>query len=143
MTDFQRIVTESENSGTEIHTLQANMHRSSDNLMRQMMVPIAWKYVFPSRRHVATLVINKCKSDLEASPAFGPPSMLDTAGKLLEKLFRPKLTGAMRAAEEYSPKQYGFRGARSTIYAIEVVVQAVRLAEAYCYHCLQVVLLIT
>ena len=70
---------------------------------------------FLSRWKVARLVlISKGKGDLMAP-------CLVVAGKLLEKLIKPRLTGPICAAGDYSPTQYGFRAGRSTIDAIEKV----------------------
>lgn len=46
--------------------------------------------------------------------------MLETAGRLLEKVIKSKLTDAIQASGDYSPTQYGFR--------------AVKFTEAYSRH---------
>lgn len=46
-----------------------------------------------------------------------------------KQFMKPRLTNAIRAVEDYSPTQYGFR--RAITGAIEEVVEAVKLAKAY------------
>lgn len=43
--------------------------------------------------------------------------MLDTAGKLLEQMLRPRILTAIQEAGDFSDKQHGFRPKRSTIGA--------------------------
>lgn len=100
--------------------------------------------VFSERWKVARLVlVSKGKGDPELPSSYRPLCMLDTAGKVLEKLLRPRLLSAIKAAGDLSPHQHGFRKGRSTIDAITEVVEAVRSAEAYSRHSRRVVLLVT
>ena len=55
--------------------------------------------------------------------------MLNTAGKLLEKLVRPRLQAVIKETGDLFQRQYGFRASRSTIHAIQELVRAVRSAE--------------
>ena len=55
--------------------------------------------------------------------------MLDTAGKLLEKLVRPRLQAAIKAAGDLSRRQYGFWMGRSAADALEEVVRAAKSME--------------
>lgn len=100
--------------------------------------------VFCSRWKVARLVlISKGKGDISAPSSYRPLCMLDTAGKVLEKLLQPRLLSAVRAAGDLSDRQYGFRRGRSTIDAIQEVVEAVKLAEEGNHHSRRMVLLVT
>ena len=69
--------------------------------------------------------------------------MLDTAGKLLEKLLKPRLQAAIEAAENLSNRQYSFRKGRSTIDAISDVVQAAQTANQGNHSSRKIVLLVT
>ena len=44
--------------------------------------------------------------------------MLDTSGKLLERLLKPRFIAAIENGEGLSTRQYGFRSSRSTISAL-------------------------
>ena len=55
--------------------------------------------------------------------SYGPPCILDSADKFLEKLLQRMLTAAIEAARELSERQYGFRPCRSTLGAIADVVE--------------------
>lgn len=99
---------------------------------------------FCSRWKRARLVlISKGKGDPGQPSAYRPLCMLDTAGKGLEKLIRSRLQTAIAAAGDLSPRQYGFRSGRSTVDAIQEVVEAVQRAEDHNHHSRRVVLLVT
>ena len=100
--------------------------------------------VFPSPWKTARLVlISKGKGDPDVPSSYRPLCMLDTAGKLFEKLIRARLNSAVEAAGDLSPRQYGFRKGRSTIDAIGEVQQAVSRAESHNHYSRRVVLLVT
>lgn len=100
--------------------------------------------VFPVQWKRARLVlISKGKGDPDLPSSYRPLCMLDTAGKLFEKLIRSRLDSAVEAAGGLSPRQYGFRRGRSTIDAIEEVKRAVETAENYNHQSRRVVLLVT
>lgn len=100
--------------------------------------------VFFSSWKVARLVlIPKAKGDPGAPSSFRPLCMLDTAGKVLEKMLRSRLTEAIVSAGDLSPQQHGFRPGHSTIDAIQEVVEAVRRAEDHSHWSRRVVLLVT
>lgn len=100
--------------------------------------------VFYSSWKVARLVlIPKAKSNPGTPSSFRPLCMLDTTGKVLEKLLRARLTGAIVSAGGLSPHQHGFRSGHSTIDAIQEVVEAVRRAEDHNRWSRRVVLLVT
>jgi len=100
--------------------------------------------VFPSPWKTARLVlISKGKGDPELPSSHRPLCMLDTAGKLFEKLIRSRLNSAVAAAGDLCPRQYGFRKGRSTIDAIVEVQRAVERAESHSHFSRRVVLLVT
>ncbi|CAB0043190.1 unnamed protein product [Trichogramma brassicae] len=59
-----------------------------------------------------------------------PLCMLDTAGKILERIICDRLEAITESPEGLSDHQYGFRKGRSTINAIESVIAAAREAIA-------------
>ncbi|XP_035723753.1 uncharacterized protein LOC118442357 [Vespa mandarinia] len=69
------------------------------------------------------------KGPADAASSYRPIYMLDTAGKLLEKLLRPRLHAALRAAGDLAARQYGFRSGLSTIQAVQEVVTAAKMME--------------
>ena len=75
------------------------------------------------------MLIGKGKGPADAPSSYRPLCMLNTAGKLLEKLVRPRLQAAIRAAGDLSEREYGFRTGRSTIDAIKEVVKAAKGTE--------------
>lgn len=92
---------------------------------------------FPSSWKVARLVlISRGKSDTKVPSRYSPLNMLDSAGKLLEKLIKPRVADALINA-------IWFKAGRSTIDAIEEVVQKAKLDEGRSRHCRLVVLLAT
>ena len=100
--------------------------------------------VFPSCWKTSRLVlIGKGKGDPDLPSSYRPLCMLDTAGKVLEKLIRSRLNSAVVAAGDLSARQYGFRKGRSTVDAIEEVKRAMARAEAFNHHSRRVVLLVT
>ena len=75
------------------------------------------------------MLIGKGKGPADAPSSYRPLCMLDTAGKLLEKLVRPHLQAALKAAGDLSERQYGFRTGRSTVDALQEVVKVAKSAE--------------
>ena len=55
--------------------------------------------------------------------------LLDTAGKVLEKIIRSRLQSAIQAAGGLSDRQYGFRPGLSTIDAVRTVVNIAEQAQ--------------
>lgn len=100
--------------------------------------------VFSSRWKTARLVlVSKGKGPADAPTSYRPLCMLDTTGKVLEKLLQPRILASIRDAGDFSEMQYGFRGGRSTVDAIQQVADAVRRAEQGNHHSRQLVLLVT
>lgn len=99
---------------------------------------------FCGRWKTARLVlIPKGKGDPDSPSAYRPLSLLDTTGKLYELLLRPRLTEAIQAGGGLSDRQYGFRKGRSTIGAVQEVVEAFNKANENCHAARPIVLLVT
>lgn len=100
--------------------------------------------VFCARWKIARLVlIDKGKKSGTTPSSFRPLCMLDTAGKLLEKLLKPRLHKAIQEAGDLSNRQKGFRRGMSTVDAIEEVKLAVQKAWNRNAYSQEIVLLIT
>ena len=85
--------------------------------------------VFSSRWKVEKLMlISKGKGDDNSPSSYSLLCMLDTSGKLFEKLINSRLYAAVERAGGLSERHYGFRAEKSTVGAIQVV-EAVRVAE--------------
>ena len=99
---------------------------------------------FPKRwKRQRLVLIYKGKGDQNLPSSYRPLCMLDTAGKLLEKLLKPRLQAAIKAAGDLSDRQYGFRKGRSTVEAISDVVTAVHAAQRGNNFSRKIVLLVT
>lgn len=87
--------------------------------------------VFPHmwKKQQLTL-ISKNKGDPERAEAYRPLCMLNTAGKLLERLIKLRLTAAINDTGGLSSQQHGFRPGRSTLGAIQDVVSSVEAARS-------------
>lgn len=100
--------------------------------------------VFPKRWKMQRLVLlSKNKGQPDSPSAYRPLCMLDTAGKLLEKLLQPRLLAAIERRGDLSPKQYGFRKGRSTLGAIGEVVRAAKSVDQRNHYSREIVLLAT
>lgn len=89
------------------------------------------------------VLISKGKGDPETPSAYRPLCMLDTAGKLLERLIKPRISTAINNAGGLSERQHGFRPGRSTIGAVADVVKSVEIARSINHFSRPVVLLAT
>lgn len=69
--------------------------------------------------------------------------MLDTTGKLMEKLLKPRLIAALNAAGGLSERQYGFRQGKSTIGAIQDVLTTFKDAQSGNNFSRKIILLVT
>lgn len=100
--------------------------------------------VFAARWKVARLVLtSKGKGDLNSPSSYRPLCMLDTAGKLLEKLLKPRVLLAVQEAGGLSDNQYGFRRGRSTVDAVRQVVETAWAAEQGNHHSRKICTLVT
>lgn len=89
------------------------------------------------------MLISKNKGDPKSPGAYRPLCMLNTTGKLLEKLIKPRLTTAIQAAGDLSGRQYGFRRGLSTVHAIREIVETVNQAQQGNHATRKIVLLAT
>lgn len=89
------------------------------------------------------VLVSKGKGDPESPSAYRPLCMLDTAGKLLEILLKPRIHAALENAGGLSARQHGFRLGRSTIGAIEDVIEGVKAVQAGNHFSKRIVLLAT
>lgn len=80
--------------------------------------------VFSSSWKVQRLVLlDKGKGPPVTPSSYRPLCMLDTAGKVLEKLIRIRLNVAVEAAGGLAQNQHGFREGRSTMRAIQEILE--------------------
>lgn len=117
---------------------------TTPRLLLEMMNACLQEGVFSARWKQARLVlISKGKGDPNSPSSFRPLSLLDTCGKTLELLLRPRLLEAIRMAGDFSDRQYGFRPQRSTIGAIREVVETVRETQTASHQARPIVVLAT
>ena len=87
--------------------------------------------VFPNRWKQQRLVLlPKGKKPPDDPSSYRPICLLDTAGKVLEKILYSRLEVYTECASGLSDKQFGFRKSRSTVDAIDVVIRIAREAVA-------------
>lgn len=89
------------------------------------------------------VLINKGKGEQHTASSYRPLCMLDTAGKLFEKLLRARLGEAIRRAGDLSDMQFGFRRGRSTVDALQAVIKNVEKAESGNHHSRKMVMFVT
>ena len=118
--------------------------KASPKLLLDMYNSCLQEGIFPKRWKVQRLaLISKGKGDPSSPSAYRPLCMLDAAGKLLEKLIKPRLQSAVQEAGDLSNRQFGFRKGRSTVDAIQMVVKAVEAAQRGNHHSRKLILLVT
>lgn len=74
------------------------------------------------------VLLPKDKKPLENPSSYRPLCMIDTCGKLVERIICNRLEDEIETAEGLSKTQYGFRKRRSTIDAIKVIVDTAKKA---------------
>ena len=100
------------------------------NLLLDMYNCCLMSGVFSARWKEARLVlIRKPKGNVNTASSFRPLCMLDTAGKLLEKLLQPRILSEIRKAGDLTENQHGFRKGHSTLNAVQKVVQTAENAQ--------------
>lgn len=89
---------------------------------------------FPARWKVARVcLLWKSGKPLESVSAFRPICLLDTVGKLYEILIRERLEKELEDRGGLSDLQFGFRKGRSTVQAVQTVLDTVEKArERWC-----------
>ncbi|XP_058064485.1 uncharacterized protein LOC131214133, partial [Anopheles bellator] len=86
--------------------------------------------VFPDRwKRQKLLLLPKPGRSPGDSSSYRPICMLDGMGKLLERLILNRLTAFTEGAHGLSDRQFGFRGGRSTVDAIQMVVATANRAR--------------
>lgn len=97
--------------------------RTYNKCMTEEIFPIRWK-------RQKLILLPKGGKPPDDPSSFRPICLLDTAGKVLERIISNRLEEYTEGAQGLSPNQYGFRKARSTVEAIDTVVNAARKATA-------------
>lgn len=107
-----------------------------NSCLEEGIFPQVWK------RQQLTL-ISKGKEDNTSPSSYRPLCLLDTSGKLLEKMIKPRLHAAIQSSGGLSERQYGFRQGKCTIGAPKDVISAVDAAERTTHYSRPIVLLAT
>lgn len=104
---------------------------SNPSLFTELMQTCLEEGVFPKdwKRQKLVLLPKPGKPPGDPS-AYRPICLLDTIGKVLERIVQNRLTRITEGERPLSECQFGFRKARSTIQAIELVVSTARKAIA-------------
>lgn len=103
--------------------------RASPQLMLNMYNSCLKAGIFSQRwKRQKLVLIDKGKGGPRTASSYRPLCMLDTAGKLMEKLLRGRLNDAITEAGGLAQRQYGFRPGRSTVDAVRDVVATVQEA---------------
>lgn len=110
--------------------------RMYNSCLREGIFPEIWK-------EQKLVLISKGKGDRGSPSSYRPLCMLDTAGKLLERLIKPRLEEAINSAGGLSKRQYGFRPGKSTMGALKDVINAVEAAQQGNHSTRQITLLAT
>ena len=87
------------------------------------------------------VLVIKGKGDPELPSAYHPLCMLDTSGKLFERLLKPRIQKSVEEPGGVSVRQHGFRPKRST--KIQDIIEAVKTAQSGTYYTTNIVLLAT
>ena len=87
-----------------------------NSCLREGIFPEQWK-----RQRL--VLLPKTKNPSGEPSSYRPLCMLNTAGKVLERIIYNRLEKAVERAGDLAERQYGFRKARSTIHAIQHVVE--------------------
>ena len=69
------------------------------------------------------VLLRKSNKPLEDASSYRPICLLDTMGKLLEEMILQRIQGHMVSEDGLSENQFGFRKGRSTVHAIQAVVE--------------------
>ena len=89
------------------------------------------------------VLISKGKGDPNTPGAYRPLCMLNTTGKLLQKLLKPRLETAIKESGDLSPRQYGSRKGRSIVQAVHEIVETVHSVQSGSRQSRPIVLLAT
>lgn len=92
-----------------------------NRLMEEGSFPAKWK-------EAGIVLIPKGKPELalDDPAAYRPICLIDVVGKLFEQLIKGRLEAELEAGDALSDRQFGFRKGRSTIQAVEAVLECAR-----------------
>lgn len=89
---------------------------------------------FPDEWKVARLVlIEKPRKSADISPSYRPIGIIDTLGKVLEKLVNKRLQAELERLEIIHENQFGFRKGRGTLDAIRSIEDIVKTIASKAY----------
>lgn len=99
----------------EVASRKPEILRSTVNsLLKNRLFPVPWK--------VAKLVLlRKGNKPLENPSSYRPICLLNTVGKLLERIIKGCMERHLSDSDDLSDRQFGFRKGRSTVDAIQRV----------------------
>lgn len=107
------------------------VHRLDPTMLPALFTKCLETGEFPLPWKRARLVLLKKKGRLGDEPsAYRPISLLDTIGKVLERVIAQRIGAHLEVAGDLSETQFGFRRGRSTITAIQRLLEQVRAATA-------------
>ncbi|CAB0042384.1 unnamed protein product [Trichogramma brassicae] len=114
---------------TAVEACFENFRRVLTVCLRKGCFPTRWK------RQRLVLMLKPGKPAMEPS-SYRPLCMLDTAGKILERIIAGRLETHTEGPARLSDSQYGFRKGRSTVDAIQAVLSTARSAiSGKRWHC--------
>ena len=80
-------------------------------------------------------MIVKSGKDPSLPDSYRPISLLETPGKLLERIINRRLRDHLEMEHQYSPGQYGFRRGVGTTHAVAVATETLAVLEASGHRC--------
>lgn len=116
--------------------------KNSDLLLNMYNSCLEAGIFYDKWKEARLVLIDKGKGEPGTPSNYRPLCMLDTAGKVYEKLIKLRLTPAIEEGGGLSERQYGFRAGRSTIDAVQNVVEVMEKAENHNHHSRRIVLLV-
>ena len=115
--------------GIPTEALKATMRACPQLLLDMYNGCLKQGHFFKQWKVQRLVLISKRRSDLNTASVYRPLCMLDTAGKVPEKITRPRLQSAIEATGGLSDRQYGFRPGPSSIDAVRTVVNIAEQAQ--------------
>lgn len=95
------------------------MRKTLNNLMQTREFPHIWK-------EAKVTLIEKPKKNNSDQPTYRPICLLNTYGKLLESLINQRIVKELEEKTLISDQQYGFRAGKSTVQAIQAVIDTAK-----------------
>lgn len=93
-----------------------------NHLLERQEFPAVWKE--------ATVVLIRKKIPQNSPPAYRPICLLNSLGKLYEKLIKGRLESQIEENGGFNDRQFGFRKGRSAIHAVNTLADRVRNTKA-------------